>query len=153
MRTTLLMRATWLRNRFPRHDLDLLRLRLMNGLASTSIRTIPHGVLSRNHSFSSAHDPARCCSPLWMTASLALCSIASGIAGYALCSRNDSAGEHKDDQPRFGTPEDFGRAIRELTETFTEDGVVSTDAEDLRIHGFSEYDYHPGQCLTRRVSS
>lgn len=39
-------------------------------------------------------------------------------------------------------------AISELMETFTEDGVVSTDPEDLHIHGFSEYDYHAGQCIT-----
>lgn len=154
MQTAFLTRATWVRNRLPHHDLP----RLMKGLASTGIRTIPHDAPLRNHSSSSAHDPARrCCSSLWRgTASLALCSIASGIAGYTLCSRNDSSpltvldstGEHKDEHPCFGTPEDFGSAIRELMETFTRDGIVTTDAEDLRIHGFSEYDYHPGQYLT-----
>ena len=157
MQTARLTGATWVRNKLPHHDHDPLLLRhFMKGLASTSIRTIHHCAPFQNHSFSSAYDTDRSCSLWRRTASLAFCSITSGIAGYSLCSRNDSnsltvldsTGEHKDEEPRFGTPEDFGMAIRELMETFTEDGVVSTDPEDLHIHGFSEYDYHAGQCIT-----
>lgn len=43
----------------------------------------------------------------------------------------------------FGTPEDFNRAIEELKGALGKDSV-STDREDLFIHGFSANDYHPG---------
>lgn len=56
----------------------------------------------------------------------------------------------EDDEPTYGTPEDFQKAIQELRHTFSngghESGVVSTDSDDLRIHGFSENDHHPGVC-------
>ncbi|KAI9567738.1 FAD-linked oxidase-like protein [Boletus coccyginus] len=54
----------------------------------------------------------------------------------------------ENDEPTYGTPEDFQQAIQELRHTFSdgphESGVVSTDPDDLRIHGFSENDHHPG---------
>lgn len=46
----------------------------------------------------------------------------------------------------YGTPEDFQKAIEELRTTFPKEGTVTTDSEDLRIHGHSENDYHPGSC-------
>ncbi|KIJ64816.1 hypothetical protein HYDPIDRAFT_111420 [Hydnomerulius pinastri MD-312] len=58
-------------------------------------------------------------------------------------------GKEDDDEPTYGSPRDFENAIRELREAFRAEqeggeGIVSTDAEDLRVHGFSENDYHPG---------
>jgi len=56
----------------------------------------------------------------------------------------------ENDEPTYGTPEDFQQAIRELRHTFSneayEPGVVSTDPDDLRIHGFSQNDHHLGAC-------
>lgn len=46
----------------------------------------------------------------------------------------------------YGTPEDFQKAIEELRTTFPKEGTVTTDSEDLQIHGHSENDYHPGSC-------
>ncbi|KAG9308317.1 FAD-linked oxidase-like protein [Chiua virens] len=57
-----------------------------------------------------------------------------------------------DDEPIYGTPADFQKAIQELRQAFSDgdqnSGIVSTDPEDLRVHGFSENDYHPGALHT-----
>lgn len=45
----------------------------------------------------------------------------------------------------YGSPIDFAEAIDELRTLLPEDGIVSTDEDDLYHHGFSENDYHPGQ--------
>lgn len=50
------------------------------------------------------------------------------------------------DVPGFGTSNEFGLAIRELREALPGDDSVSTDADELERHGFSLYDYHPGDC-------
>ncbi|KAL0575139.1 D-lactate ferricytochrome c oxidoreductase [Marasmius crinis-equi] len=81
---------------------------------------------------------------------LAGSTIVSGALGYAIA-RNSSS---QVDQPvekslsqfgKYGTVEDFAKAVKELRDTFTNNpDAVSTDPEDLRIHGFSENDYHPG---------
>lgn len=49
----------------------------------------------------------------------------------------------------YGTPEDFQKAIVELRTTFPQDGYVSTDGDDLHLHGFSDNDYHPGMSICR----
>ncbi|EGN93922.1 hypothetical protein SERLA73DRAFT_144955 [Serpula lacrymans var. lacrymans S7.3] len=82
----------------------------------------------------------------WST--LALASIGSGIVGYAIATRLDLRSSFSrtlgDSDPQYGSPKDFEKAIEELRLSFDSEDVVSTDAEDLRIHGFSENDYHPG---------
>ncbi|KAF8452613.1 FAD-linked oxidase-like protein [Boletus edulis BED1] len=54
----------------------------------------------------------------------------------------------EDGEPTYGTPDDFQKAIQELRHAFSDEGHepgdVSTDPDDLRIHGFSENDHHPG---------
>ncbi|KAF9649463.1 hypothetical protein BDM02DRAFT_3230234 [Thelephora ganbajun] len=47
------------------------------------------------------------------------------------------------DNPRYGSPKDFRKAIEELKATFSEPGAVSDDPEVLRPYGFSENDRHP----------
>lgn len=49
---------------------------------------------------------------------------------------------------KYGSPEDFRRAIQELRDTFAQADAVSTDPDDLHVHGYSENDYHPGTCQT-----
>lgn len=75
-------------------------------------------------------------------------SIASGLIGYSLSTFKtpsitpQAVGEA---EPKYGTPKDFEHAIQELRASFNSDDVVSTHPEDLRIHGFSENDYHPSR--------
>ncbi|THV01036.1 hypothetical protein K435DRAFT_963710 [Dendrothele bispora CBS 962.96] len=74
-------------------------------------------------------------------------SLVSGIVGYhaAQSSTLSSAPITSSSTSKFGTPEDFDKAIEDLKQTFHNDSdIVSTDAEDLKLHGFSENDYHPG---------
>ena len=80
---------------------------------------------------------------LWL-----LASIASSVGGYALATV--STGPSVPDaqsarEPQYGTPADFSKAIEELRSTFPSGDSVSTDPDDLYVHGFSEYDYHPGK--------
>ncbi|KNZ72089.1 D-lactate dehydrogenase [cytochrome], mitochondrial [Termitomyces sp. J132] len=79
---------------------------------------------------------------------LALSCIFSGIIGFALATTWGASPFEKArsiGKPQFGTPKDFERAIQELKEAFHNADAVSTDSEDLRIHGFSDYDYRPGR--------
>ncbi|KAF8843456.1 hypothetical protein BDN67DRAFT_897080 [Paxillus ammoniavirescens] len=73
----------------------------------------------------------------------------SPIVALALGRKQASTRERQDDEPTYGSPQDFQIAIQELRDTFAKEGdgaedVVSTDPEDLRVHGFSENDHHPG---------
>lgn len=83
---------------------------------------------------------------------LVVSSIVSGLVGFKIASSKagsspvEIGGAAQAPLVAFGTPSDFARAIDELKEAFPDPDVVSTDPEDLRIHGFSDYDYRPG-CL------
>ncbi|KAG5634793.1 hypothetical protein H0H81_000761 [Sphagnurus paluster] len=78
-------------------------------------------------------------------------SITSGIVGYTIAKyaqpgrASETERRRGFEKPRFGSPEDFKRAIEELRQAFPDPDTVSTDPEDLRIHGFSDYDYRPGR--------
>lgn len=85
---------------------------------------------------------------------LALGTALGGALGYYLSGANS-----KDTGSRvsssvsgfndtYGTPADFQKAISELQAAFPAEGVVSTDPDDLEVHGFSDNDYHPGSCPT-----
>lgn len=50
----------------------------------------------------------------------------------------------------YGTPEDFQKAISELRAAFSDEHAVSTDPEDLHVHGFSDNDYHPGMLISAK---
>ncbi|KAI8978891.1 FAD-linked oxidase-like protein [Trametes punicea] len=84
-------------------------------------------------------------------------SVLSGTLGYYLATArsDESVKQHRhsaDLNTQYGSPEDFQRAIHELKETFPEDGAVTTDPEDLELHGFSENDYHPSNYTTSFLS-
>ncbi|KAF5349775.1 hypothetical protein D9758_010226 [Tetrapyrgos nigripes] len=69
-------------------------------------------------------------------------SLTSAMIGYHLAQSSRTTLPSK---PKFGTPADFDKAIDELRQAFHDDAdIVSTDTDDLRLHGFSENDYHPG---------
>lgn len=70
-------------------------------------------------------------------------SLSSPLASLGFRSQKVSM----DDEPTYGSPEDFQKAIQELRRTFDEgheSGIVSTDPENLRVHGASDSDQHPG---------
>lgn len=73
--------------------------------------------------------------------------ICSGILGYSLATLNKPSAIRDpglDDQtPQYGSAEDFGKAIAELQDVFSDD-IVSTNPDVLYSHGFSVNDYHPG---------
>lgn len=141
-----------------------LRTILSRSSATPVVRRSLRPVLSllpRYASTGSSTAPSR-------TASLPvlLCALTCTLLGYTIGS---SAGlpsplaslglgrqqaSTEDDQPTYGTPEDFRKAIQELRHTFGNDSeghesaVVSTNPDDLQIHGFSENDYHPGACYS-----
>ncbi|PBK69975.1 hypothetical protein ARMSODRAFT_956799 [Armillaria solidipes] len=74
--------------------------------------------------------------------SLLAASLASGALGYFVSSWNNT--EAIPTTPKYGSPKEYEKAISELQRTFSgRDGIVSTDPQDLYIHGHSEYDYHP----------
>jgi hypothetical protein len=111
---------------------------------NTSIRNNTTGsgpLLSKTSDNGSGRTTSR---TLWL-----LASITSGIAGYAIATYSasilaaDSANDAR--EPQFGTPADFKNAIEELRLIFPSEDSVSTDSDDLYVHGFSEYDYHPGE--------
>jgi len=78
-------------------------------------------------------------------------SVGSGLLGYVLAqtqtheSLDTRTAANVPDSPTFGSPLEFQKAISELKATFKDESAVSTDPEDLRVHGFSENDYYPGK--------
>ena len=80
-------------------------------------------------------------------------SLLSGaIAYYAVSQANaDASGRNRASaelNSQYGSPEDFKKAIAELRAAFPDEDAVTTDKEHLEEHGFSENDYHPGECHT-----
>ena len=72
-------------------------------------------------------------------------SVVSALAGYFFATqyrKPHSLGVSA--STRFGSSDDFEKAIRELKQAFPVAGSVSTNPADLQAHGFSENDYHPG---------
>ncbi|KAG7087616.1 hypothetical protein E1B28_013565 [Marasmius oreades] len=77
-------------------------------------------------------------------------AILSGVVGYTIARKDTSAPSSEVVQGRrsqfgkYGTPQDFVEAVKELREAFKHgEDVVTTDPDELRIHGFSENDHHP----------
>jgi len=78
---------------------------------------------------------------------LAGTAIFSATTGYLLANRcSEKPGSTATDleNTRYGTPEDFRKAIEELKAAFPEPGAVSDDPVVVTPYGFSQNDYHPG---------
>lgn len=72
-------------------------------------------------------------------------SIASALAGCLFATQYRKPRPLDiSESPRFGSPDDFTKAIRELQQAFPVAGTVSTNPDVLQTHGFSDNDYHPG---------
>jgi hypothetical protein len=85
---------------------------------------------------------------------LAGTALLSATSGYLLatyeCQRSKGVEEvcaPGSDHQRYGSANDFRKAIEELKATFPTPGAVSDDPEVLMPYGFSENDYHPGSCF------
>ena len=76
--------------------------------------------------------------------------ISSGLLGFSLATWMAKPSQLDpglvDEQPQYGTPEDFKMAIATLEALF-DDSAISTDPDVLYDHGFSINDYHPGTSL------
>ncbi|TFK32246.1 FAD-linked oxidase-like protein [Crucibulum laeve] len=75
-----------------------------------------------------------------------LTSAASGLLGYTIAKSSEKPSAFttvNNDTVMYGSPEDFRQAIADLKTALPEKDAVSTDANDLHTHGFSEHDYHP----------
>lgn len=54
-------------------------------------------------------------------------------------------------QPKYGTADDYKKAIRDIRKLFVSRGAddrVSTDEDDLRSHGVSDWSYHEAELPT-----
>ncbi|RPD77337.1 hypothetical protein L226DRAFT_532147 [Lentinus tigrinus ALCF2SS1-7] len=73
-------------------------------------------------------------------------SLLSGAIGYYVATQSGQASDRASAElnSQYGSQEDFRNAIEELKRLFPEEDTVTTDAEHLEEHGFSENDYHPG---------
>jgi D-lactate dehydrogenase (cytochrome) len=85
--------------------------------------------------------------------------IGSGLLGFSLATWMAKPSQLPsrdpcllDEQPQYGTPEDFKIAIATLEALF-DDSAVSTDPDVLYDHGFSVNDYHPGTSLVHLLST
>ncbi|TFK79133.1 hypothetical protein K466DRAFT_34439 [Polyporus arcularius HHB13444] len=104
----------------------------------------------RSNSSSASNDAPRPQSKL-SNAALAFTvgSLLSGALGYYIATQSGGitdAGRSRASvelNSQYGSPEDFKAAIAELRTLFPDEDAVTTDAEDLEEHGFSENDYHP----------
>ena len=79
--------------------------------------------------------------------------IGSGLLGFSLATWMAKPSQLPsgdpglvDEQPQYGTPEEFKMAIAALESLF-DDSAISTNPDVLYDHGFSIDDYHPGTSL------
>ncbi|KAJ7752387.1 FAD-linked oxidase-like protein [Mycena metata] len=72
-----------------------------------------------------------------------ICGIAVGLGVAQVLPRKST--QVQSTLPTYGTAKEFSQAIEDLRNTFsTRAGVVSTDPDDLKLHGLSTNTYHTG---------
>ena len=74
-------------------------------------------------------------------------AVASATVGCLISTQMGTEPTPQSKYGNFGSPKDYERAIVELQTTFAgRKDVISTDENDLSIHGYSSHDYHhPGK--------
>ncbi|KAJ6488913.1 FAD-binding domain-containing protein [Mycena sanguinolenta] len=111
---------------------------LLRHNARISVKSLVPGI--RRYSAQTARSTKS--SSLSFAAAAGLCGIAIGFGAAQWPTPKTSAGSSK---PAYGTPKEFSQAIDDLRQVFsTREGVVSTDADDLKVHGMSTNTYHEG---------
>ena len=113
---------------------------------------ITHPVRGLLRQFFSQEVPSIQSSAQYSLRVLLFTSLTAGLVGFTISKSvsgpaSPTAGGHKYESIRFGSSDDFKKAIQELQATFPADDKVSTDPDDLRVHGFSPNDHHPGMCM------
>ncbi|PLB39239.1 FAD-binding oxidoreductase [Aspergillus candidus] len=74
----------------------------------------------------------------WSAGRVALVSALAAGVGYTLATTTRSTPSQASNPPQYGSVADFEKAIAEVRSKLGED-VVSTDEDDLQLHGFSEW--------------
>ncbi|PKY07831.1 proteins the FAD binding domain-containing protein [Aspergillus campestris IBT 28561] len=74
----------------------------------------------------------------WSAGRVALVSALAAGVGYTLATTTRSTPSQKSSPLQYGSVADFEKAIAEVRSKLGED-VVSTDEDDLQLHGFSEW--------------
>ncbi|KAF7375704.1 FAD-binding protein [Mycena sanguinolenta] len=102
----------------------------------------PFAPASRRYSGQTARSTKS--SSLSFAAAAGVCGIAIGFgaAQWPFLQGKNTSGTAK---PVYGTAKEFSHAIDDLRQVFsTRSGVVSTDPDDLKVHGMSTNTYHEG---------
>lgn len=118
-------------------------------LPPTSSRFHQHvhsGARSRFNSTVGSSTASRMLNRSFSVLGLTLGAMAGGLVGYVIARIPEKPFHipESPSEPKYGCPEDFELAIKELRAAFPSEDSVSTDPDDLYTHGFSENDYHPG---------
>ncbi|KAF8815719.1 hypothetical protein BYT27DRAFT_6661810 [Phlegmacium glaucopus] len=76
-------------------------------------------------------------------------SLTAGLVGFTVAKSlpsplSPTTHGHESESTQFGSSDDFKKAIQELQSTFPVNDKVSTDPDDLQVHGFSANDHHSG---------
>ncbi|KAJ7486700.1 FAD-linked oxidase-like protein [Mycena latifolia] len=72
-----------------------------------------------------------------------ICGLAVGFGASQFFQENKVSGSPQ--QPQYGTTKEFSKAIEQMRAAFSaRPGVVSTDPDDLKVHGLSTNSYHTG---------
>lgn len=119
------------------------------GSVNITPRTSPHSQERRSTPTGGSEPPKSAGSH---KSHVVLAALAAGLLGY-VTARSEVLGSSVpavEKHPRYGTPEDFQKAIRELQETFCPEekepgDIVSTNPDVLYDHGFSALVYHEGR--------
>ncbi|PLN75385.1 proteins the FAD binding domain-containing protein [Aspergillus taichungensis] len=74
----------------------------------------------------------------WSAGRVALVSAVAAGVGYTVATTTRSTPSQKSSPPQYGSVADFEKAIAEVRSKLGED-AVSTDEDDLEVHGFSEW--------------
>jgi len=94
---------------------------------------------------SSKHDSTAPKIPRQIPSTLLITGVAGVLLGFGLANTPAFASSPTRPKAKFGTPEDFEAAIRDLRLAFSSTpSQVSTDPDDLYTHGSSPNALHPG---------
>ncbi|XHG09335.1 hypothetical protein AWENTII_012403 [Aspergillus wentii] len=77
-------------------------------------------------------------SPFWTSGKVLFASAFAGGLGYGYAASTQSSQSQSSKQPQYGSAKDFDKAIAELR-TKLGDDTISTDEDELHLHGFSEW--------------
>lgn len=123
--------------------------RLPGVIASARRAATPHlrqGVLGSRWNSSSTGSQGQSKSNSNAPLAFVLGSVLSGAAAYYFAKSSGDAlvdgAAHTELSSKYGSPDDFKKAIEELKQLFPDEDTVTTDPDHLAEHGMSDNDYH-----------